>query len=161
MAHSETLEELRLLVQFKQRAKAVYFHKPPETTNIDDCNALLSDYYFLSANAVSEDGYIVNVDGSGNRVAASCYGPKHVIYVIGRNKIVKNLDDAIDRTLNHATIAITRKYGKNIDNLPCIIHGKCMNCHFAGCPSGALVIHRKPLFGQKTTIILVNSDLGI
>ena len=106
MAHSETLDELGLLEQFKQRAKNVYCHRPPETTKADDCNALLSDYYFLSANAVSEDGYLVNVDGSGNRVAASCYGPKHVIYVIGRNKIVKNLDDAIDRALNYATVSI-------------------------------------------------------
>ena len=161
IAHSETLEELGLSERLKNRSKDVFSHRPPLTAAEDDRNALMSDYYFLSANAVSEDGYIVNVDGSGNRIAASCFGPKQVVFVLGRNKIVKTLDDAIDRTLNYAAIEVTKKYGKNIDKLPCIVHGQCMNCHYAGCPSGALVIHRKPLFKQKVTIIVINQDMGI
>ena len=49
--------------------------------------ALTADFYLTSANAVSLDGHIINIDGNGNRTAATCFGPKHVIYLIGKNKI--------------------------------------------------------------------------
>ena len=161
MSHSETLEQLQLLERLLPKARNVYFHKPPDTTPEDDRNALRSDYYFLSANAVSEDGYIVNIDGTGNRVAASCFGPKQVTYVIGRNKIVKTMDDAVDRAIHYATLEVAKKYNKDVDRMPCINTGKCSSCHCPVCPGGALLISRKPLFGQKASIILVDEEMGI
>ena len=56
-----------------------------------------SDVYFASSNAITENGELYNVDGNSNRVAAILYGPKSVILVCGYNKIVKNIDEAIDR----------------------------------------------------------------
>ncbi|WP_456057969.1 lactate utilization protein [Campylobacter hominis] len=73
-------------------------------------NGLLADIYFCSTNAVTLDGFLVNVDGSGNRVAALNYGPKKVVIIAGKNKIVKNLDEAIKR-LNEVAIP------KNIERL--------------------------------------------
>ena len=60
------------------------------------------DYFLASSNAVSEDGVLVNIDGNSNRVAALCYGPKHVVMIIGMNKVVKSVEDAMSRARNTA-----------------------------------------------------------
>lgn len=67
-----------------------------------DKKALAADFYFTSANAVSLDGHIVNIDGTGNRTAATCFGPKHVVYVIGKNKITNRLEEALRCAKNTA-----------------------------------------------------------
>ena len=68
-------------------------------TDLDEVfkKAFFADYYISSSNAVTENGELYNVDGIGNRVACICYGPKSVIIIVGRNKIVHNLDDAVKR----------------------------------------------------------------
>jgi hypothetical protein len=160
LGHSETLEAVNLLEELRSRNAEVYFHKPPLTSAEDDRKALCSDYYFLSANAVSKDGYIVNIDGSGNRTAAACFGPKNVVFVIGRNKIVETLDAAMDRALNYAAVALARKYADR-GELPCMSAGKCIECFVPGCICGVMTIHRKQLFGNKTSVVLVDEDMGI
>ncbi|WP_315166826.1 lactate utilization protein [Metaclostridioides mangenotii] len=72
--------------------------------------ALASDYYFMSSNAISESGELVNVDGYGNRVASLIFGPKNVIIIAGLNKVVPNLDMAILRTKNYASQMILLKF---------------------------------------------------
>lgn len=160
LGHSETLEEINFLEELRGRNAEVYFHKPPLTSAEDDRKALLSEYYFLSANAISKDGYIVNIDGSGNRVAASCFGPKNVIFVISKNKIAETLEDAMDRALNYTSITLANKYADR-GTLPCMTQGKCIECFTRGCICGVMIIHRKQLFGNKTTVILVDEDMGI
>jgi len=158
--HSETSESLGIIENLRGRAKAVYYHKPPQNTAEDDRNALRADIYFLSANALSQDGYIVNIDGTGNRTAASCFGPKQVVYVVGRNKIAPDLDSAMDRALNTAAMNLVAKETLRKD-LPCAKVGRCVECFQPGCVCGVMVVHRKQLFGNQTTVILVDEDLGI
>ena len=75
--------------------------------------ALASDYYFMSSNAISESGELVNVDGYGNRVASLIFGPKNVIIIAGLNKVVPNLDMAILRTKTYASQMILLKLKQN------------------------------------------------
>jgi L-lactate utilization protein LutB len=71
---------------------------------------ILADVFVTGMNALTKDGKIVNFDGSGNRVAAFCYGPKKIISIVGKNKIVENLDDAFKRIMEVAAV-------KNIDRM--------------------------------------------
>ena len=164
MGNSVTLEEINLLEKLRKQCAVVYHHKPPHISFDDDRKALCSDVYFLSANAMSKDGYIVNIDGTGNRVAASCFGPKHVVFVIGRNKIAETLDEAMDRALNYASIKLMKYYAEKLNRKipPCVPKGKCIECFSpGGCVCGVMTIHRKQLFGNKTSVILVDEDMGI
>lgn len=113
--------------------------------------ALTSDIFLTGANAITLDGKIVSTDGVGNRISAVIFGPLRVIMVIGRNKIVSNLDNAFDRIKNiaaplnhmrHATKhAIAKKGGGKderdslfqLSNLPCVKKGYCNDCGSPQC----------------------------
>ena len=99
IGNSITLKELGLTS--KLSSKTVY-ERNMAGTGEDERKALHADIYFTSANAISYDGQIVNIDGTGNRVAATCFGPKHVVFVISRNKIAETLELAIERAQNAA-----------------------------------------------------------
>lgn len=87
--------------------------------------SFMADAYFSSVNAITEDGWIVNVDGVGNRVAAMIYGPDKVILVVGTNKIVKDTDEAQARIKAFAAPANVARLSRNT---PCAITGYCTNC---------------------------------
>lgn len=117
-----------------------------------------ADLFLLSANALTEDGRIVNIDGNGNRVAASINGPKRVCYVIGRNKIVSGgIDAAIARIKREACPPNCRRLGKKT---PCAETGVCADCDSPDriCKVAA-IFDRKPT-GLAATVILVDEDLG-
>ena len=121
----------------------------------------ICDLFLLSANALTADGRIVNIDGTGNRIAASVFGPKRVVYVIGRNKIVSGgIDAAVARIRGSACPPNARRLGKRT---PCGLAGKCPGG--AGCDSpdrmckATVVFDRKPT-GISAKVILVDEDLG-
>lgn len=87
--------------------------------------SFLADAYFASTNAITEDGKLYNVDGNGNRVAAMLFGPSKVILVVGENKIVKNIDEAIKRNREVAAPANAKRLNKST---PCTKVGYCMDC---------------------------------
>ena len=121
-------------------------------------HALDPDLFLLSANAVTADGRIVNIDGRGNRVAASIAGPKRVVYVIGRNKIVDGgIDDAIARIKKYACPPNCRRLGKKT---PCAATGVCADCDSPDriCKVTA-VFDRKPT-GVSALAIVVDDNLG-
>jgi L-lactate utilization protein LutB len=116
------------------------------------------DLFLLSANAVTRDGRIVNIDGRGNRIAASISGPRHVLYVIGQNKLVDGgLDEAIARIKREACPPNCRRLGKQT---PCASTGVCANCDSPDriCKVTA-VFDRRPT-ATPTTVLLVKEDLG-
>lgn len=119
--------------------------------------ALMTDVFLASTNALTIDGVIVNTDGIGNRVAGMIFGPKHVILVAGINKIVKDVDEAIWRIKNISTPMNAHRLGLNT---PCAKVGYCVNCssNVSICRV-TTIIEYKP---SKTdfTIILVNEELG-
>lgn len=116
-----------------------------------------ADYYLASANAVTEQGEIFEMDGAGNRVAALVYGPDRVILVVGRNKIVENLEAARRRNALVAAPANCHRLGTAT---PCAVTGICQNCSSPGRICNAeLVLHRQ-LDPQRMTVLLVNEPLG-
>jgi len=140
-------------------AKERHWHwKTPEISREAMMKAHLADCYVCSANAVSENGEIINIDGVGNRVASTIFGPNEVIYVIGKNKIEKDFDNAMFRAKNEAAPKNTVRVDAKT---PCRTDGKCHNCTVSGCICNVISVHRrKPSGIPKITIVLVNMDLG-
>ena len=97
---------------------------PEEVINIYK-SAFFSDAYFTSSNAVTEKGELYNVDGNGNRVAAMLYGPEKVIVVCGVNKIVKDVEEAINRNKRISAPINAKRLNKKT---PCTKIGTCMDC---------------------------------
>lgn len=87
------------------------------------------DFYFMSSNAITENGELYNVDGNGNRVGALIYGPEKVIVIAGENKIVKDLDAAVERVKQYAAPMNAVRLNKD---LPCAKTGTCMSCNSPG-----------------------------
>lgn len=87
--------------------------------------SFFADAYFASSNAVTEDGKLYNVDGNGNRVAAMLFGPEKVILVVGVNKIVKNIDEAVIRNKEISAPTNAKRLNKMT---PCTKVGYCMDC---------------------------------
>ncbi len=157
MGNSLTLDALDIKETLMKKASAVYQHTFGASED-ETKKALLADIYLTSANAISYDGQIVNIDGTGNRIAATCYGPEQVIYVIGKNKVAESLEDAINRARNIAAVENAKRYNRKT---PCVVTGKCEDCLSPECICGIITIHRKQPFGHKMTVVLINEDLGL
>lgn len=114
-------------------------------------------YYLTSANAVTQDGITVNMDGRSNRVAAMCYGPENLIYVCGKNKIVKNLEEAIKRIENTAAPLNTKRLNKKT---PCVKTGRCMHCQVPERICRNMLVQYYPSETIKTVFVLINENLG-
>lgn len=119
--------------------------------------AFKSDYYLSSANAISEDGVIVNIDGNGNRVAAITFGPKHVIFVIGLNKVTQDIHSAIARARSTASTINTARFDINT---PCRADGVCHNCNSAESICNYVHIMRNSHPEKRHIVVLVGEDLG-
>ncbi|MCL1829908.1 MAG: lactate utilization protein [Oscillospiraceae bacterium] len=116
-----------------------------------------STVYILSANGVSQTGELVNIDGSGNRLAYSTFGPERVIYIVGRNKIVPTLEEAIWRAKNIASPLNARRLNRNT---PCAVNAdRCYDCNSEERICHATLIVERPTV-ENTEIIFVNQDLG-
>ncbi len=130
--------------------------------------AFSADVYLTSSNAITESGELYNVDGNSNRVAAICYGPKSVIVVAGRNKIVPELKDAVMRVKRFAAPMNTARLGCETY---CRSKGVCMAIETgadgmtAGCGSESriccsFVVSAQQRIKDRIKVILVNEDLG-
>ncbi len=117
-----------------------------------------SDVFLTSGNAVTEDGKIVSIDRAGNRVAGMIYGAPKVILAVGKNKIVKDIDGAIDRIRN--VIAPTHAKRKE-RNTPCAVTGRCNDCDSPDRICNIVVIMEKRPLNTDLSVILVNEDLGL
>ena len=123
-----------------------------------------ADVFLTSANAITEDGALNNVDGNADRVAALIYGPRRVIVVAGVNKIVKDLDSAISRVKNIAAPA----NGVRLEtHTPCSRMGRCAACDgrmTSGCASEKRMCCQYVVTGYQRTdrirVVLVGEDLG-
>lgn len=127
--------------------------------------ALTSDVFVTGTNALTLDGKIVNIDGHGNRVAAMLFGPKKVIIVVGVNKIVENLEEALERIKNR-TAPLNVKRHKDFDPVPpCGITGECNDCSSPWRICNKTVIIEREYKNDKykpiITIIIVDEKLGL
>jgi len=156
VGNSMTLESLGLFESLKINAKEVFFHLPGGAGEAER-KALTAEFYLSSANAISMDGHIVNIDGTGNRVAATCFGSKRVIYLIGKNKITETLDEAMTRAKDTA-VKLAKHYDRKT---PCVTTGKCENCFSPECICSITTIHRQKPYGINTSVFLINEELGL
>ena len=115
------------------------------------------DYYLCSANAVTENGELYNVDGTGNRVAAMLYGPEKVIVVVGCNKLVKDLEAADERVRAVAAPANAIRLDRGT---PCTKTGRCSDCRSEGRICASRVVFARQLTPGRITVILVAEELG-
>ena len=136
---------------------SVYAAKHGEDVAAAMRKGLDADVYVTSANAITEDGSIVNIDGTGNRCAAMFYGPERVIFVIGKNKLAADLNDAIARIKAVACPNNARRLKKQ---LPCALTGKCADCGSADRMCNVTTIIERPTRGKDMHVILVDEEMG-
>lgn len=119
--------------------------------------AVLADYFFMSTNAMTYDGELVNIDGKGNRVACLIQGPEYVFVVVGRNKLTASIDSAVERVRNVASPANAIRLKRN---LPCGLTGRCYDCLSPDCFCNQVVITRRNGQPGRIKVFLINEDLG-
>jgi len=160
---SVTLREIGLVKALYERGSVLADHWRPgiskEESKQTRLNQLTSDVFLTSSNAITMDGKLLNIDGTGNRVGSMIFGPRRVIIVAGANKIVKDLDEALKRVRNVATpMNANRLKHKS----PCALTGVCAEeqcetperlCHII------TILERRPS-ETDTTVLLVGERLG-
>lgn len=120
--------------------------------------ALLTDLFITGTNAVTENGHLVNLDMIGNRVAALTFGPKAVIVMIGRNKLVPDLKSAMDRVKYYAAPTNVMRLDKKA---PCGKTGQCQDCSSPDRICNSWTITEKSFPKGRIKVILINQDLGL
>lgn len=121
-------------------------------------SAAHADWFLSSANALTEGGDIVNIDGSANRVSSLIFGVPNVIYAVGKNKIVKDLDAAIERIRNYTCHLNAVRLGKTT---PCAVTGKCAYCTGKECMCNVTtIVHHPTRYQEKVYVLLIDEDLG-
>lgn len=120
--------------------------------------ALFSDVFLTGANALSLDGEMVNIDGTGNRVAAIVYGPEKVLVVAGMNKVMDTLEDAITRA---RTVAAPMNKQRFDSQTPCEVTGTCADCKGESCICNQILITRHCRPVGRIQFIIVGEELGL
>ncbi|MCX4370270.1 MAG: lactate utilization protein [Dysosmobacter sp.] len=121
--------------------------------------AVETDIYLTSVNALAETGELVNIDGVGNRVAATLFGHEKVIFVIGRNKLASTYDQAVWRARNIAAPRRARELGKKT---PCAVDcDRCYDCRSPERICRGLVTLFGPMMGMEAEVILIDENLGL
>lgn len=157
---SNTLESMNLFEVLSKKNKVI---DPSLSKDIDEFidlskAALTSDIFITSVNALAETGEMINIDGTGNRVSGSLFGHKKVFFVIGRNKLESNLDDAIFRARNIAAPMNAKRLNRKT---PCAINGdKCYDCSSPDRICNALVVHSRKMSNTQMEVIIIDEDLG-
>ncbi len=158
---SRTLFEAGI-IDWLRKGSYTYWDRYAEGLSPEDIRSVYlksfdADYYFTSSNALTEDGCLFNVDGTGNRTAAMIYGPKQVFVIVGVNKIVANLEAAIDRNKKIAAPTNAKRLNRNT---PCAQTGYCVDCNSPDrvCSDYVLMKHQgKP---GRIHVFIVNESLG-
>ncbi len=122
--------------------------------------AFFADWYLSSANAISEDGIIYNIDRTGNRVAAIAFGPKNVLIIAGANKITGSEASALERARKVAAPANALRL-RYTEDTPCLITGTCTDCRSENTICSKIVALRMNDFPGRIKVIIVGEDLGL
>lgn len=120
--------------------------------------ALLTDVFITGTNAVTETGKLVNLDMTGNRVAGITFGPKNVIILVGRNKVVPDIEDAMLRIKNYAAPTNSMRLDKKT---PCVKTSTCEECRSPDRICNTWTITEKSFPKGRIKIVLINEDLGL
>ncbi len=152
---SVTLQELGLYDRLASHNE-VHWHWANGPAERDA--AMGAQVYISSANGLAETGEIINIDGAGNRVAATLYGHQKVYLVIGRNKLAPTYDQALWRARNIAAPKNAQRLGRKT---PCAVKGdRCYDCKSPDRICRGLAVLWGPMMGMEMEVILVDEDLG-
>lgn len=158
---SMTVQELGLLEKIAEKGATILNHNQPGLTPEQKLEIrrqqLVSDVFLTSTNALTMDGYLVNVDGSGNRVAAMTFGPKKIVIVAGINKIVPDINAAFNRIKTLASPKNNKRL--NLPN-PCTTTGVCMDCESKSRICNVYTVMKKKPLSSDITVIVVGDTLG-
>ncbi|MBU5484372.1 lactate utilization protein [Clostridium sp. MSJ-11] len=160
IGHSATLQKVDITSSLLERGNIVYdkeLAKNKEECKILKKKALTTDWYITGSNAISVDGRIVNVDHTGNRVAAIIFGPDKVIIVVGKNKIEDTVDEAIKRVKNIACPLNAKRAGFNP---PCVTLNKCVDCVSKERVCNSLSIIEGQSDSDRIKLFIVNEECG-
>ncbi len=155
-----TLEECGLMDALKKESYTLIDRlsaKTPEEKKTLYAKAVCADYFFMSANAITLDGELVNIDGAGNRVACLCSGPDNVIVLAGMNKVVASVEEGHDRVRNVAAPINALRLNKKT---PCAATGRCSKCQSPDCICSQIVVTRRSHIPGRIQVILIGEELG-
>ena len=164
---SLTLSQIGIFAELKRRNFTVYWPfdeaVPKEERRNVARKALLADVFLSGSNAITMDGKIVNADATGNRVGGMVFGPKKSIIVVGVNKIVKDLDQALNRVKNIAAPLNAKRIReeRGWELLPCAVVGKCVDCNAENRICNITTIIEKKPRAIEMSIIIVGEELGL
>ena len=157
---SVTLDQMGMYEKLSKNNEVLWHWRIPEgQTGADVLKAARSaDVYLSSVNGIAETGEIVNIDNTGNRVAATLYGHKKVYLVVGVNKITPDMESAIDRSRNIAAPPNARRLGKKT---PCAVNAdKCYDCKSPDRICRGLVVLWEAPVGSEYEVVLIGEELG-
>lgn len=157
---SQTLSSLGLEEKLKAKgAEYLNYRKASTPQELKEWTrqCFFADAYFSSANAITEDGCIFNVDGKGNRVAATIFGPERVYIVAGVNKLCRDLPAARRRKEELAGPLNSQRLDRNT---PCVPTGICTDCESPERICRIYVEHRRAPSDTQMTVVLIGEDLG-
>ena len=129
----------------------------PEDKRKIELAAYDCDYFLTSANAITEDGIMINIDGHSNRVSSIAAGPQNVLMIIGMNKVTRDVDSAMSRARNEAAPINAQRFNLST---PCCKTGACFDCKTPDTICCQILITRYSKTPQRIKVILVNEDLG-
>ena len=116
-----------------------------------------ADFFLTSANAITDDGIMINIDGNANRVSAIAQGPRHVLCIVGMNKVCSDVDSAMKRARNVAAPINAQRFGLST---PCTKTGACMDCKSPDTICCQFLMTRYSRHEDRIHVILVNDTLG-
>ena len=156
---SQTLKQIGIFDKLTEyNVLDAYKEKTPKEQYEAKRRALLSDVFLMSANAICENGEIVNIDGNGNRLGAMIYGPDTVIMAVGVNKLVKDKNEAMARLKSIACVKNARRLNRAT---PCAENGKCESCLIPGNTICCNTVYtRFSVIPNRIKVIIINESLG-
>jgi len=157
---SVTLDELGLYDKLDKHNEVFWHWKIKENQSPATMRdfATNTDVYISSVNGIAETGEIINIDGTGNRVASMTYGHRKLYLVIGENKVAKDYDSALDRSRNIAAPLNAKRLNRKT---PCAVNAdKCYNCNSPERICRALNVFWTKPGGQAVEVVLINEKLG-
>lgn len=155
---SKTVDELGLYDRLTAHNEVFWHWREPGFETLD--KEITAKVFLSSANAISEDGEIVNIDGRGNRLASMVYGIGKTVYIVaGTNKICPDFDSALHRARNTAAVQNMKRFP---GNQPCHTGGRCFDCRAEGRGCNALlVLWGKMMDMAKIEVVLIDEALGL
>ena len=158
---SETIMSLSLYERLSSHNEVYDPKHPREGKGFYDTAriCLTTEIFLTSVNGIAETGEMVNIDGTGNRVAGSLYGHRKVYFVAGRNKISPNLEEAAQRARN---VAAPKNAASHQYKTPCAVHeDRCYDCSSPNRICNAQVIYWRKMNHMDMEVVLINEDLGL